>query len=547
MSEAGNNRRARLEYFLFLFSVFLFSISSLAKMASAFLFKNGFALLQQSFAVAANADVFVLPELPVEAPSHGTFWLDGTAKVHSVHTSDAETKLQERPALTVVEMLLANRGSHLSVLVDQGSHAPPQWFEGVVQVPEFVNKEALPGFPRTTLGSIAFIDGPNVAFPLSSVLMVRGAKKNVFTEAVDAKGIVVRLHAQNVPTTLRLMLLAKNLTWAPSYKAHLGENRLVLSGHACILNDGVKFVRSFEQLTCLAGVPNLACSGVIDPMAQQQQVSEFLNSLNNSGSGSNYAMPRRGGRPNMMSNMMSQQVMSYGGGGGGGGGGDEDGGGGAVESGADDLHQYKFQDVVVPKGSRVMLELFPTVELKYRDVHQAELSFSAYPQRAESNSIDVWHSIKVVNSSSCPWSTGPVLVTRGPEQSLVCQSTVSFVPVGRDAQIKLTKSMAVTVNHDESIIQSDKSDLKKILERSYLKAKAEGSLILRNLKAVAVTLCITVNVTGDLISSTIAPTSNTEVGGSDLANASRVVIFDVELAPKESKVLKYSRLYYVSH
>jgi hypothetical protein len=301
-------------------------------------------------------------------------------------------------------------------------------------------------------------------------------------------------------------------------------------------------VREFDLLTCLAGVPNLAFSHVVEPMAQQQQVSEFLASLGSSGAGSYGHSAAARFRPNMMSNMMSQQVMSYGNSGS-----DDDSGDAKPQESADDLHQYRFRNVIVPKGSRVLLELFPTVELKYRDVHQAEVTLSAYPQRNDSNTIDVWHSIKVNNTSSCPWTTGPVLVTRGVEQGLVCQSNVTYVSIGSDAQIKLTKSMAVSVNHEEAVDSNSKSQTKKVLERSYLRVDASGSFLLRNQKGVAVTLCLTVNLTGDLLTSSVPPTKNTEVGGSDMSNASRVVLFDATLAPRETKVIKYTRMYYVNH
>ena len=529
---------------------------------SAFAFKNGFALLQQSYAVPANADVFVLPELPVEFPAHGTFWLEGSAAVVSVHTSAAETKGTDRPALTVEELLVANRGEQLGVLVSLGPQQQ-QWFDGVVQVPEYVSEDALPGMPRRTRASIVNIEGgPNgtLTVALGQVLLVRGAKKTLFHDVAESKGIVVRLSPQPAGTTLRVMALAKGLTWAPSYKAQLLEDqRLVLSGHACILNDAVS-VREFDLLTCLAGVPNLAFSHVTDPMAQQQQVAEFLSSLDSSGDGVAYRGASR--RPNVMSNMMSQQ-MSYGGGFGGNDG-DSDS---KPQESADDLHQYRFRTVILPKGfvafflpfhffvadfvfplrSRVLLELFPTVELKYRDVHQAEVTLSAYPQRNDAATIDVWHSIKVANNSSCPWTTGPVLVTRGAEQGLVCQSSLTYTSVGSDAQVKLTKSMAVSVNHEESVDSNSKSQTKKVLERSYLRVDASGSFLLRNQKGVAVTLCLTVNLTGDLLTSSVPPTKNTEVGGSDMSNASRVVLFDATLAPRETKLIKYTRMYYVSH
>ena len=108
-----------------------------------------------------------------------------------------------------------------------------------------------------------------------------------------------------------------------------------------------------------------------------------------------------------------------------------------TQESADDLFQYRFENVVLPKGSRVLLELFKPVTIEYRDVHQAEVTLSGGRSVAQSNPIDVWHSIKLKNKSSVPWSTGPVLVTRGDEQSLVCQSSVSFFSISRSLRAVL--------------------------------------------------------------------------------------------------------------
>jgi hypothetical protein len=112
-------------------------------MSSAFLFKNGFALISQSFDVSAGADVFILKELAVEAPSHGTFWVEGTASVVSLHTN-IESKVTSRPALSLFELLLANQGQNLHLLVNFGGKE--EWVQGVVSIPSFIQEDVIPGF-----------------------------------------------------------------------------------------------------------------------------------------------------------------------------------------------------------------------------------------------------------------------------------------------------------------------------------------------------------------------------------------------------------------
>ncbi len=64
-----------------------------------------------------------------------------------------------------------------------------------------------------------------------------------------------------------------------------------------------------------------------------------------------------------------------------------------------------------------------------------------------------------------------------------------------------------------------------------------------------VTLSLKVTLVGELASSTTPPTKNVEgaSAGTDLANASRALSWDVVLKPKEDRLIKYSRFYWQRH
>ncbi len=162
--------------------------------------------------------------------------------------------------------------------------------------------------------NVATEDSGLVSVPLENVKMVKGASNLTFQQKEDSKGLIVRLNQQPIETTLRVMMLTNNFTWAPRYKMNLVGQTAMISAEACIINDSVD-VNEFSELACLAGVPNLAFSHVTEPMAQMTDCSSFLSQLGSDG-GSYSARPMMSNR-NMMSNMMSQQMYgNYSGGGG---------------------------------------------------------------------------------------------------------------------------------------------------------------------------------------------------------------------------------------
>ena len=65
-----------------------------------------------------------------------------------------------------------------------------------------------------------------------------------------------------------------------------------------------------------------------------------------------------------------------------------------------------FVTCLLSNNNRTTLPLFNACELKYSDVHEAETDCRAMSHGQEQSDVDVWHSIKIVNKSSAPWTTG---------------------------------------------------------------------------------------------------------------------------------------------
>lgn len=509
---------------------------------TAFCFKNGFSLINETFAVPANTSKFTIAKLSSPNPVHGSLWFEGP-KILSV-SSAQEPLLKKRPALTLVELIQANVGNKVSLLVSSHqADIKASWQTGtIVGIPGWNNDEALPGTPAFSLGSFVQFEVENndvCVIPLSSVLQLRGANlKSDFLERRESKGVILQLENSDQPRNVDARFITGDFTWAPSYKISLVgkaeglEGVLQIQGHACVINDSVE-AESFSSLNLLAGVPNITFSHVTDPLAAVEACSSFLANLGSGGGQSfDYSRPQRLQR-NVMSNVASQSYGSY-----------ESTEAPKVEdSNADDLHVYKFQNVSLKKGQRVFLSLFDSAEIKYSDVHESEVSLTAYPQQKDQTDVPVWHSIKFENKTKLPWTTGPVLVTTGHDQ-LVCQSDITYTPVGGEVQVKLTKALGVRLFHNESV--SRKATLKTILSTEYLQCAAAGTFCVKNHKKSPVKLVIKMSIVGELAESSIAPTKNVETAASsDLANSSRNIIYELLVEPSKEIQIKYNRTYWV--
>ena len=258
--------------------------------------------------------------------------------------------------------------------------------------------------------------------------------------------IVVLLAGAKTEQVIQIRYIVSGLTFAPSYKMILNESKgiLQIQGHATVLNDALN-TDLICSLNLLAGVPNILMDKVHDPMSNERQsVADFLRDLSRSGQNSNGG----GGmqmQSRMMSNMMTQQAMP------GAGGGEP---GNVEDNNSQDLHVYSFKNVKCRQRQRVVLDLFPSMEgIKYSDIHEAdEVSLSANANKRGNSAdspIDVYHSIAFNNETTAPFTTGPVLVTTGADQQLVCQTMTNFTPVGAETKVKLTKTLGLRVMHEK--------------------------------------------------------------------------------------------------
>ena len=134
---------------------------------------------------------------------------------------------------------------------------------------------------------------------------------------------------------------------------------LKLTAKAVILNDVEGIVA--QNLSCVAGFPNITFSNVKDPLSNVEKITDFINSLNSVSNARE--QPRSRG---VTATMAAQQVMvnsAYGGPSM-----DSENSNTNEPTSNNDLHFYNFHNVTLPKDERVYLPIF-NMETKYCDVY----------------------------------------------------------------------------------------------------------------------------------------------------------------------------------
>ena len=201
-----------------------------------------------------------------------------------------------------------------------------------------------------------------------------------------------------------------------------------------------------HRVSCIAGHPNIAFSHIGDPLSSDAEVSQLLSQLNT---------PARGAFPGQsMSQMMTQQpqaqIMSN-----------------AIMSNRrgyheptpelespdsdSDLYRYRFEMVALPLHGRTSLPVFSSQAVEYTDAYEVNIPpsprYNAYGNTGSGVSeLDepprpVAHFVRFRNGTPVPWTTAPVSTyLRG---EFVSQDTMTFVPSGGAAKVKLTTALHV--------------------------------------------------------------------------------------------------------
>jgi hypothetical protein len=476
-------------------------------------FKNGVTLFSKVLVLPKNTTFFSLPPSLSSVDSYGI-----TLKPLDPGVSTAMFRIESREeeskqvARTFVELLRANEGRHVSVLlrVPNGDNGNASWISGKVEaVPPVPGYSAVLEAQRTRDGAERFRtivpvvrllvgDAEVVNVSVLDVLQVKGSGLlGEFKESALRK----RLVYPSMDTDIRIHLswLDSKLSWLPVYHAQLcpSTHKLTITGSAFVDNRKATSAYFVPKLLLSSGAPPL--KGAFEGWGHGSHGAALYNKS-----------------VGMGSNVDVSPVMR------------------ALSDGEEgsDFFCYEFTDVDLQ--SDVTLPIFFS-ECAYDDLFIVECTSGHRGQGYHGKSttqntvLPVFHQISFSNSSTVPWTSGVISVqTNG---TFLSQGPLKSTPVGVPVKLILSKVSDVHVVQNEVV--ANKADAAAGI--------ITGSISLRSFKAIPIDIRVKLSMSGELKTATPAFNDNKEVSiGADDRDMDRVVVWNVRLEPGVQVSISYT-------
>ena len=310
-----------------------------------------------------------------------------------------------------------------------------------------------------------------------------------------AKRIKFKLATRKKKAVLSLSYLQKGISWIPSYLVNIEDSKKArITMKATLIND----IEDLENVDAffVVGYPNFMYADVLSPLALDQALSQFIIGLE--------AGARRRDEYSQLSNIMRQsmpaavreearvQPLDY--------------GYAAIKgvpgASEEDLFLYHKKGISLKKGERAYYHIF-SQEVDYKHIYEWNVpdtlnvdpsgyQRSGQPQR---DSEQVWHSVKLENSTDYPWTTAPALTVSGWKP--LAQDVINYTPKGIKTNLKLTVATDIKTNRNEYEIERQRDV--RLYRSSYDLVTVKGELYINNAKSKDVTMEIKKKVTGEVL------------------------------------------------
>jgi hypothetical protein len=508
------------------------------------LFKNGLGFFIREGEVELQENWAVTKSVP--QATLGSLWigsLDKDVQLEEV-IGFYEYVKSEGTAITLQELLQANVGKKAKIT------AHNQVIEGIIKsVPQSrePDAESAPQRGQPYQGLIVIIntkDGDVVINKntISKIQFSPGYSDRILDQKKE-KRIKFKLSTPKKKAKLSLSYLQKGISWLPSYLVNIEDPKKArITMKATIIND-VEDLKDVDAFF-VVGYPNFMYADVLSPMALDQALSQFITSLE--------AGARRRNEYSQMSNIMRQsapaafreearvQPIDY--------------GYAAIKgvpgASEEDLFLYHKKGIHLKKGERAYYHIF-SQEVEYKHIYEWNVpdTLNVDPrgyQRSGQQPQDreqVWHSIKLENSTDYPWTTAPALTVSGWKP--LAQDTINYTPKTTKTNLKLTIATDIKTNRHEYEIERQRDV--RLYRSSYDLVTVKGELYINNAKSKDVTMEIKKKVTGEVLEVSHNGKIEKVAEGLRGVNFNSYISWEVPVKAGEEVEITYTYKVYIRH
>lgn len=489
-----------LSSLIFCLFVSLFSFGQDAnadfKTKSISLFKNGSAFYLKSGTVKSTDGQYLMTK-NIPSALFGTFWIQSPdGKLNSVSSFNdkvAETSMIRSNNFTL--LLSANLGKKVRLHIGK-----EEIVEGVVEEMEKVKEKQ-----ENALLPEQFIVNNILTFRTESnwlsinvseirrVEFMEKPKQILETKSLKDKPVLqLNFANNNANQKVDIMYLQNGLSWVPGYLIELiDEKEAQLTLRAEVVNNAEDIKNT--DINFVVGVPNFRFANRLSSLVDfyNQYVPAVNGGFSNvlrTQSASTYSID---GESLSDLNIVANEVTG---------------------SAEEDLFFYNLKNFSLKKGGRGHYPIF-SKKIDIAHIYECNIGANNANQRYfqqnflfnADNSNKVFHSVKVINDSDFPWTTGSAMVVKGiKDQKPISQDQLNYTPITGHSFVKLTEAPDVKVKHAEREIAREDRAMKNPQNRKiYLDlVTVEGQLKIKNYKAKAIDLNIKRMISGKLLSST---------------------------------------------
>lgn len=214
---------------------------------------------------------------------------------------------------------------------------------------------------------------------------------------------------------------------------------------------------------------------------------------------------------------------------------------------SNDLFFYRIGKVSLPKNSKTTFQIF-SQKIPYRDIYKVivpdavNFASSQYIDKQTEHKSDVYHSLKLNNSTKNPLTTAPVFVMNE-EMEPLAQDEIKYTPVNGSVSVQLSKSPDIQVKNLED--EKERHERAKTINKAtYSLVIIDGKIEVENLQNKDISLNVVKNVNARVVE-----TSDNGViripGHNRGLNPYSEVEWEVQMKANEKKTITYRYEVYV--